>query len=355
MLLTNSVMRSKQPRLQVGECNVDHWQVGIGSFGVAVKHQGFVRVAQFRQIIVAPPSIGAHNSSLGDILLHEFREFLGSTTRHEAQAQSAGIDNSLVLLAFLDGHPRAYLDGPNDRRLMVDATPLAFCTTAHKRLIDFDWMLGSDRVALRPHHTGTQLVEHLKRRLVARQSKLALKLQSRLAGRLRRHEVCTPEPYRQRRVTVLHDGVCRERHVGLADSASQDDRCSLGEPVRGAAIPALRAGKPVRPSQVLKVLCASRFIGEYPLKLGKRRRETTKVHAGNLASGLRFGNQPDRQGSNKWDHFCPLAAVRHHHLFYYEVKSVSVNFCINTANCASMLPWLIFIFDNSIVFSGNNS
>ena len=42
-----------------------------------------------------------------------------------------------------------------------------------------------------------------------------------------------------------------------------------------------------------------RFIGEYPLKLGKRRRETTRVHAGNLASGLRFGNQPDRQGMNQ--------------------------------------------------------
>src|SRR5450830_1883130 len=200
MLLTNSVMRVKQPGLQVGECNVDHRQVGISSFGVTIKHQGFVRVAQSRQFIVAPPSVGAHNGSLGDVLLHEFREFLGSTAWHEAQPQSAGIDNSLVLLAFLDRYPGAYLDGPNDRRLMVDATPLAFCTTAHKRLIDFDRMLGSDRVALRPHHTGTQLVEHLKRCLVARQSKLALKLERGLAGRLRRHEVSTPEPYRQRRV-----------------------------------------------------------------------------------------------------------------------------------------------------------
>lgn len=57
-------------------------------------------------------------------------------------------------------------------------------------------MLRSDQVALGPHHTGTQLVEHLKRCLVARQSKLALKPESRLTGRLRRHEVSTPEPYR---------------------------------------------------------------------------------------------------------------------------------------------------------------
>lgn len=161
----------------------------------------------------------------------------------------------------------------------------------HKRLIDFDRMLGSDRVALRPHHTGTQLVEHLKRRLVARQSKLTLKLERGLAGRLCRHEVRTPEPYRQRRVAVLHDGVCPERHVGLTGTASQDDRCTLGEPVGVAVIPALRAGKSLRPSQVLKVLCASRFIRKYLLKLGKRRRETTRVHTANLASEHRFCNQ----------------------------------------------------------------
>ena len=236
---------------------------------------------------------------MGDILLHEFSEFLGSAAWHEAQPQSAGVGNSLVLLAFLDRHPGAYLDGPNDRRLMVDAMPLAFCATAHQRLIDFDRMLGSDRVALRPHHTSTQLVEHLKRRLVAQQSKLALKLECGLAGCLRRYEVSTPEPYRQRRVAVLHDGICHERHVGLADAASQDDRCTLGEPIGVAAVPALRAGKPVRPPQVLKVFCARRFIGEYPLKLGKRRRKTAWVHAANLASGYRFGNQPDRQGKNK--------------------------------------------------------
>ena len=180
---------------------------------------------------------------------------------------------------------------------MVDTTPLAFCTTTHKCLIDLNRMLRSDRVALGPHHTGTQLVEHLKRCLVARQSKLALKLESRLTGRLRRHEVSTPEPYRQWRMAVLHDSVCHERHIGLADSASQDDRCTLGKPVGLTAMPAFHAGKPVRPSQMLKVFSAGRFIGEYPLKLGKRRWKTARVHVRNLASQYRFGNQPDRQGS----------------------------------------------------------
>jgi hypothetical protein len=50
---------------------------------------------------------------------------------------------------------------------------------------------------------------------------------------------------------------------------------------------------------VLKVFCACRFIGEYPLKLGKRRRKTAWVHITNLASGHRFGNQPDRQAWNQ--------------------------------------------------------
>ncbi|MBF0462276.1 MAG: efflux RND transporter permease subunit, partial [Magnetococcales bacterium] len=41
---------------------VDHWQVSIGSFGVSIKHQWFVLVAQLRQVIIACPSICTHNS-----------------------------------------------------------------------------------------------------------------------------------------------------------------------------------------------------------------------------------------------------------------------------------------------------
>lgn len=126
---------------------------------------------------------------------------------------------------------------------MVAATPLPLGTAAHTRLIHFDRILRSNRVALRPHHARAQLVTHLERRLVARHTQLARKLESELPGRLRRHKGSPPEPGRQRRVTVLHDGTRPARHVGLAGAASHDDRRSCGETVGLTDLPAWHAGK----------------------------------------------------------------------------------------------------------------
>lgn len=77
-------------------------------------------------------------SSFHYILLHELSEFLCATTWHKAQPQSACINLSPGLLAVGNRSPGAYLNGSNDRRLVVDATPFAFCTATYKRFIHFD-------------------------------------------------------------------------------------------------------------------------------------------------------------------------------------------------------------------------
>src|ERR1700674_4148346 len=294
---TDSVMRPTQPCLEVREGDVDHRKVSIGSFRVSIKHQGLVRVAQFRQVIVALPAIGTHNGPIRHILLHKFREFLGSAAWHEAQPQSACVDHSLVFLAFDAGRTGAYLYRSNDRRLMVDTMPFALCAATYKRFVYFDRMRISDSVALRPHEASPEFVKYLERRLVAGQAQLPLKLESRLPWRLRCHKVSAPEPHRQWRVTGLHDGGRRERHVGVTGATPQDNRCSLGEPVGRADIPAFRAGEAIRPSQMLKVSRARFVIGENPLKLWKSCRKAARVHSGKLSSTHRIGNQPDRQSS----------------------------------------------------------
>src|ERR1700674_1576431 len=219
----------------------------IGSLGVAIKHHRLVRVTQGGQLIVALPAIGAANSALCYILLHESRESLGAAVWHKAQSQSPCVDGPLGLFAISAGRPWAYLDGSSDRRLMVDSTALGPCAAAHKCLIQFDRMLGPNSVAFRPYHASAELMENLERCLVAPQPKLPLKLHRRLAGRLCRHKVSAPEPCRQRRVTVLHDRASHERDIGLAGAASQDDRPSLGESVRLTDASALHTRKPVRP------------------------------------------------------------------------------------------------------------
>ena len=298
MTMADSMMRPKQPCFEVGEGNVNHRKVSIGSFGVTIKHQGFVRVAQFRQVIVARPAISTHDRTLRHILPDELREFLCSTAWHEAQPQSARVDHSPVLLALGAGRADANLDGSDDRRLVVDATPLARCTATHKCFVHFDRILITDSVALRSYQAGAQLVKHLERRLVAGQAQLPLKLKSRLPRRLRGHEVSAPEPHGQWRVTGLHDGGPGERHIGVAGAAPQDNRCSLGEPVGLADNSALHASEAVRPSQMFQVARARSVIGEDPLKLGKRCRKPAGIHSGKLASPKQIGKQPDRQGMN---------------------------------------------------------
>src|ERR1700674_5308397 len=101
--------------------------MSLGSFGVSIKHQGFVRITQCRQVIIARPAIGTHNGRFRHILLHELREFLVSAVWNEAQPQSPSVHYPLLPLAVGGGLSGAYLNGPNDRCFVVNAASLAFC------------------------------------------------------------------------------------------------------------------------------------------------------------------------------------------------------------------------------------
>jgi hypothetical protein len=58
----------------------------------------------------------------------------------------------------------------------------------------------ADPVLIRSHHPRAEFVEDLKRRLIARQTKLSLKLHGRHAGCLAGHQIGRPKP--------LLSGVC---------------------------------------------------------------------------------------------------------------------------------------------------
>ena len=300
--MTDSVMCAEQPGLEVREGEMDHRQMCIGSLRVAIKHHRLVRVTQGGQLIVALPAIGAYHSALCHILLHESRERLGASIGHKAQSQSSCVDGSLGLHPISACWSWAYFDGSSDRRLRVDTTALALCAAAHKCLIYFDRIQGPNGVALGhpvalwPYHASAELVETLERCLVTPQPQLPLKLHRRLAGRLCRHKVSTPEPYRQRRVAILHDRASHERNIGLAGAAPQDDRPSLGKSVRLTDASALLTRKSMRPTQVFKISCTGCVIGKNLLKFRQCRWESAGVHARNLASNHHLGNQPDRQG-----------------------------------------------------------
>ena len=100
MLMTDTMMGSEQPRLQIREGNMNHRQVSFCPFGIAVENQWFVRVPHRRQVIVPAPTIGAQGQRAATKLLRrvEFRY----TPKHASWLNMAEIEIGILSRQCLD-------------------------------------------------------------------------------------------------------------------------------------------------------------------------------------------------------------------------------------------------------------
>ena len=121
-------------------------------------------------------------------------------------------------------------------------------------------------------------MEDLEGGFIARQAKLALKLKGGLAWGLGRYQVGCPKPYGKWGMGGPHDRRGGQRGIAPAFAAAQHDRGSRGEAVWLILVAAIRAGKAIRPSQSLQVLCASTVIWENLLEFGKGGGKAARVH-----------------------------------------------------------------------------
>jgi hypothetical protein len=161
----------------------------------------------------------------------------------------------------------------------MHAAPFSARFTANVAFIYLYRVIASDGITLGANHACAEFVENLKGRLIAAKRELSLKLNGRLAGRLRGHKIRAPKPSRERRMARLHDSASHKRCVGLTSTAAQHDRRARLEPIGFSNKPAFRAHKSIWPTNRLKVVGASRIIGEYPLKFWKGSGEAAYVHA----------------------------------------------------------------------------
>src|SRR5660398_279868 len=104
MLMTDAMMGSEQPRLQIREGNVNHRQVSFCSFGITVENQWFVRVSHRRQVIVPAPTICVHSRTPCHAVLHKRRKRLGLSVGNNAQSQSARVTLPPVSYTHLRAH-----------------------------------------------------------------------------------------------------------------------------------------------------------------------------------------------------------------------------------------------------------
>ncbi len=266
--LDTAMMSTLKPGLQVAKNKMDHGQMSLSFVRITTKRQHVMTVSCLRKLRVTGPSIGAHDSTVDNVLFDKSGERFGAPIWNDAKPQPSRIDSALVLLAVISARPN--FNRSDDKSLVVDAASLAARLAADKTLIDLDGRLAAYCVSFWADHASAQLVKNLKRRFITTKGKLALELDGRLSRDLRSHQVRAPKPRRKGRVARLHDRSGRQRSVGLAAPATKHDRGARCEAIRLPRTPALWARKPIRPTHRFKIACACCVVGEYPLKLRER-------------------------------------------------------------------------------------
>jgi hypothetical protein len=292
--LDTAVMSAIDPRLQVGEDKVDHRKVLFCLFRVAPQRENIVLVANPTKIIIPLPAVSADDGARRYIFRDESGKRCDVAARNgsiylfdagdDTEPKTPGISEFLDRDASFMGIPpfcaasfgvpaRPHFDCANHRRLMMGAFPFAPRAAAYKAFIYFDGMRRSDGIAVRPNHTGAELVKHRKCCLIGSNIKLALKLESRLAGRLCRHEIGAPKPRRERHMTRLHNCPGSERRIFFTGPAAQHNRRAGCKPVRLANDRTRRTCEAVRPAHYLQITGASAVIRKNALEFRKARWE----------------------------------------------------------------------------------
>src|ERR1019366_8564665 len=262
--------------------------------GIATELKCVVPVANLAKAAIPLPAVSADDGVSRYIVLDECGERIGVTTRKRntglfdagdnTESEAPRISEFLgrkaafvgilpFCAAILGILARPNLNGANHRRLMMNPPSFTPRAPANTTFIYFDWMWRADGIAIWAHHTGAEFVKQCERRFISGDPKLPLKLDGGLSWRLRRHEVGTPKPSRERHVARLHDRPGGERCILFTGTAAQHNRRSGSKTVWIADDPALLARESIRPADFLQITGTRAIIREDALKLGKTRWE----------------------------------------------------------------------------------
>ena len=204
------------------------------------------------------------------MLSDEPTERLGATVEHDGEPNASGIASVFPVVELGARLSMTHLDGTGDGNLVVNTTAFPHAFARQPRFSSTStWFLGCPPILSWLGRTmpRAELVENLKGRLVARKTKLPLKLHGGHAGRLTGDQISGPEPDVQRSVATLHHCSHRQPGVLAALAAAQDAR-AVFKVERLSRRAAVRAGKAVSPAGFLQVGGAGRIIGEKSLELG---------------------------------------------------------------------------------------
>ena len=274
MLMTDAMMGSRKPGLQISENEVDDRQILFGNLGIAAFGDGEVIVATLGEAGIPTPVISDDLCAGRNRSLNEAAKRLRATVRDNGESDTTGISPALALVELGPRLPLADLNGSGDKDFIVDAPAFSVGSPSDIAFVDFDVLAGiaAYPILIWAHHAGAELMENLEGRLVPGDAQLPLKLHGRHTWRLTGHQIGSPEPDIQRRMRTFHHCPHRQSCVSSACAASKD----TGTTWKSQGIAhrrAIRADESIAPTQFQQVTCAGLVIREKPLELWKRARE----------------------------------------------------------------------------------
>src|SRR6266508_1266601 len=95
MLPDSPMMRAENPSFQVGENQVDHWQVPFRDVWIAVEHNRLVGIPQYVQHLVSWPSVSFDDCSRCHAVRNEGGKVFSCATGDNAEPKSPSIDKPL--------------------------------------------------------------------------------------------------------------------------------------------------------------------------------------------------------------------------------------------------------------------
>ena len=157
-----------------------------------------------------------------------------------------------------------------------------------------DRLIGLDdaaqRLALRVDHGPTQLGAQHPGGSVRAEAELALQLDGRDAVGVCRHQICRPEPRRQRQLAGMYDRPGRHGGLPPAGGTLIGEGLCLQKP--GSAVTAAGAYEPFRPAPRKKVFRAHALARKTPLEFDQRLRKPALGPRHGLTLLIRDGGEP---------------------------------------------------------------
>ena len=164
MLCADPVMCACEPRLEIGEDEMDDGQELLCHFGIPTFGNGVVIVAALSQARVAAPIVRNDQRPWSNGATYKSAKRFGASVSGDCQPNAPRIAPILSLVLRGSMLPMAHLNGAGDQNLVVNASAFASCPTANPRLVHLDMLIRAptDTILVRADHSGAEFVQDLK-------------------------------------------------------------------------------------------------------------------------------------------------------------------------------------------------